>query len=152
MVEERAARPSLSFEEIKVPHLIETISYAGRPIWAPLKVTLFDISFNNPVWSWINNNYNVGVNPATNLVEINYFGSLNAFFKKDVNIFMLDGCGYAIEAWTYMNAYPSEIDFGGLDMAQGDVMRVDITMKYDRAYWEPCDPNIIALAQEYMFP
>ena len=54
MIWEKASRPSFSFKETEVNHLTETIYFAGRPDWKPLKVTLFDTMVKlNPVAEWI---------------------------------------------------------------------------------------------------
>jgi hypothetical protein len=146
LLEERSARPSVSYKEIQVDHLIETVYFAGRPDWKPIKITLLDIAKNNPVLSWFKCNYDV------QRTGINYFGGLAPNFKRNVQIFILDSCGYVLEAWNYMNAYPQDIDFGSTDMKNGEIMRVELTLRYDRAYWEACSPNLLAVASQYMPP
>lgn len=151
MVEEKSSRPNISFKEIEVPHLIETIYFAGRPDWKPLKVTLYDVANDNPAWDWVKANYAVDSN--NNQVSVQYKGSLaGSNFKRTIQIFMLDGCGNAIEAWTYMNAFPTDVEFGETDMTGNDVMKVNLTLRYDRAYWEKCDDQMNSLVQSYMFP
>ena len=151
MVEEKSSRPNISFKEIEVPHLIETIYFAGRPDWKPLKVTLYDVANDNPAWDWIKANYAVDSN--NNQISVQYKGSLaSSNFKRTIKIFMLDGCGNAIEAWTYMNAFPTDVEFGETDMTGNDVMKVNLTLRYDRAYWETCDDQMNSLVQSYMFP
>jgi hypothetical protein len=156
MVEEKSSRPNISFKEIEVPHLIETIYFAGRPDWKPLKVTLYDVANDNPAWDWVKANY--AVNSNNNQVSVQYKGSLTnvgaggSNFKRTIQIFMLDGCGSAIEAWTYMNAFPTDVEFGETDMTGNDVMKVNLTLRYDRAYWEKCDDQMNSLVQSYMFP
>ena len=173
LVEEKSARPNISFKEVEVPHLIETIYFAGRPDWKPLKVTLYDVSNGNPAWDWIRSLYGVyhiedfntgGRSPSNSNISVQYKGSLNATslaggsldesqtFKRTIQIFMLDGCGNAIESWTYMHAFPTDIEFGETDMSANDVMKVNLTLRYDRAYWEKCDDQMNSLVQSYMFP
>jgi len=155
MVEEKSSRPNISFKEIEVPHLIETIYFAGRPDWKPLKVTLYDVANDNPAWDWVKANYAVDSN--NNQVSVQYKGSLTnvgaggSNFKRTIQIFMLDGCGNAIEAWTYMNAFPTDVEFGETDMTGNDVMKVNLTLRYDRAYWESCSAEMNATVQSYMF-
>lgn len=161
LIEEKSARPNISFKEIEVPHLIETIYFAGRPDWKPLKVTLYDVANDNPAWDWVKANYSVYSNNGQ--VSVQYKGSLSNIsntlslqtssnFKRTIKIFMLDGCGNAIEAWTYMNAFPTDVEFGETDMTGNDVMKVNLTLRYDRAYWETCDDQMNSLVQSYMFP
>ena len=47
---------------------------------------------------------------------------------------MLDGCGKTIEVWVFENPYFQEVNWGELDMTVSDVVYVDITIRYDRAY------------------
>ncbi len=151
LLEEKAARPKVTYKEIEANHLIETIYFAGRPSWDTLKVTLYDVSQTNPVWSWVTSNY--FIRPANGgQVGVGYLGGASGNFKRNIQLFMLDGCGYAIEAWNYMNAYPVDVDWGDVDMKSSEAMRVNMTLRYDRAYWQKCDGNIINLARQYMIP
>ena len=152
LIEEKAARPKLSYKEIEVPHLVETINYAGRPQWETLRVTMYDVAQNSPAWGWITSNYYLR-RTSSNSGGIGYRGGASLGFKRNIQIFLLDGCGYALEGWEYINAYPVEVDFGSLDMGSNDVCRIDIVIRYDRAYWEPCTaPNILGLANAFMMP
>ena len=57
LLEEKSARPKLSYKEIEVNHVIETIRFAGRPEWDNLQVSLYDVAQSNPAWGWITSNY-----------------------------------------------------------------------------------------------
>jgi hypothetical protein len=50
----------------------------------------------------------------------------------------LDGQGDPLEQWCYYNAWPQEVEFGDFDMTSTDVMRVNLTLRYDRAEWKGC--------------
>jgi hypothetical protein len=152
LIEEKSARPKLGYKEIEVPHLIETIRYAGRPEWEPLNVTLYDVAQSNPAWAWITSNYYLRTT-SSNSATIGFLGGASLGFKRNVQIFMLDGCGYAIEGWTYINAYPIDVDWGDTDMQYSDAMRINMKLRYDRAYWEPCtNGNILGMANAFMIP
>jgi len=150
LIEEKSARPKLKFKEFDIPHLAETIWFADRPEWNPITVTLYDVAETNPAWEWITKIYNIRNEGGD--IKMNFYGSLYSNFKRNVKIFMLDGCGYAMEAWTYMNAFPTDIDFGEVDMGQNNAMKVTMTLRYDRAYWEKCTKEVIGLASSLMFP
>lgn len=152
LIEEKAARPVVSFKEFEVPHLMENIFYAGRPEWKPIQVTLYDVAATNPALNWVNAVYSVQKNAFRGQPGASYFGAIANKFKRDIQIFMLDGCGFALEAWNYMNAYPSSVDFGPTDMSSDQVMRVTMDIRYDRAYWEPCSRSLTRLASSYMIP
>jgi hypothetical protein len=142
----RSSRPSLSFKEMEVQHLNETIFYPSKPEWKPFPLSLYDIKtkdtkeykFNerlnrselidvkNPVISWIESIYNAKSG--------DWKPSVSSNFKRDCTLEMYDGCHNVIETWTFKNAWPQNIEFGELDMASSDVMTIDLTLRYDRAY------------------
>jgi hypothetical protein len=127
MPPERAARPSLSIKEIDAVHLNETIYYPGRPEWKPLQVTLFDVMRTNPIWDWLSKFYD----PNTGAYKISSNGIHN--LKKVARVYILDGQGNECERWLYYGAFPTEIEFGELDMTDPDMVKVTLTLRYDRA-------------------
>jgi hypothetical protein len=147
-----AGRPKLTFNDFQVNHLVEIITIPGRPVWNPITLTLYDIVANgkgstNPIYDWILTLYGTGRNTlrpsgATNTVK--YAGSSDNFpykfasgFKQPVAyIKMYDGCGNELERWTLENVWPSEVDFGELDMGTSEAAMITLTLKYDRAYLE----------------
>jgi hypothetical protein len=81
----------------------------------------------NPIWTnWIKPFYSpeIGI--------YNYV--LDAKYKKEATLTMLDGCGNKIESWRFENAYPEEINFDDLDMSSNDILNISLSLKYDRAY------------------
>jgi hypothetical protein len=147
MIWEKASRPSFSFKETEVNHLNETIYFAGRPDWKPLKVTLFDTMTKlNPVAEWISWVYGIYENKKRNYKTETYYGSQEFSripdparkFKRHVTVTSLDGQGNPLEQWFYYNAWPQEVEFGDFDMTSTDIMRVNLTLRYDRAEWYDC--------------
>lgn len=57
-------------------------------------------------------------------------------FKKEGKLELYDGCGEVIERWIFENMYIESADFGDLDHSDSGVVYVDLTIRYDRAYWE----------------
>lgn len=125
---DKSARPSLSFKEIEVQHLNETIYFAGKPEWKPINLTLFDLKKNNnPVFEWIKEQYN----PC----EGEWKAPAPDTFKKSVaRLEMYDGCGNVMETWLYENVWPQAIEWGELDMSNNEYVTVDLTLRYDRAF------------------
>lgn len=137
----KSQRPTISFKDLSFEHQSETIYMPGKAEWKPISLTLYDIGayslFNgacrkidNNVWRWINmfyraydSNYGFATNPNPQIS-----------FKKPAFITMLTGDGTVMEQWRLDNAWCQEVNFGELDMASSDVMTVDITLRYDRAY------------------
>ena len=122
----KAARPSLTFKELSMEHITETIYFPGKPEWKPIALTLFDLKKNqNPVLAWIAEIYDTQAASA-------YFPSADGF-KKDATLELYDGTGEIIEMWKLASAWPQDINFGDLDMSDSGVVMVDITLRYDRA-------------------
>lgn len=127
---QKAARPSYSFKELDVQHLSEQIYFPGKIDYKSMSVTLYDDTYKNepilnPVYNWILQFYN----PKTGI-----YRSSTGGFKKNATITMYDGCGVALESWTYENAWPQEVNFGEVDMGTNDIMKIDLTLRFDRAY------------------
>lgn len=130
---EKSSRPSISFKEMEVRHLIEDVYYPGKPEWKPITLTLYDLVLtNNPVFAWIQNAYNPPLG-TWNAPVIQTFNSANLFIKN-CYLKMYDGCGTLLETWTYEDAWPQAVNWGQLDMGGQGFMTVDVTLRYARAY------------------
>ena len=123
----KAARPSLSFKEIEVQHVNEIVYLPGKPDWKPINLVLYDIKKNkHPVLEWIKTIYN----PETGEYK------LDSKFKKKAKLELFDGCGKVIESWVFEEAWPNNIEWGDLDMSTSEIVVVDLTLRYSRAYIE----------------
>ena len=49
---------------------------------------------------------------------------------------MYDGCGEMLEKWIFENVWPNNIEWGELDMSDSQYVTIDLTLRYDRAYWQ----------------
>lgn len=127
----KAARPSLSFKEIEIQHITETIYYPGKPEWKPVTLTLYDLKTNalHPVFEWLIELYDPQNDSA-------YGPSCDGFKKPEATLELYDGCGEKIESWKFETVWPQAVEFGELDMASSDVITCDLTLRYDRAYIE----------------
>jgi hypothetical protein len=126
----KSARPSLAFKSMEAQHLHETIFFPGKPDWKPVTLTLFDIKKNkHPVMEWIKLMYEVDQSSVK-------FKYATDGFKKEGKLELYDGCGEIIERWIFENMYIENADFGELDYSDSSVDYVDLTIRYDRAYWE----------------
>lgn len=123
----KSARPSLSYRELQVEHLNETIYYPGKPEVKPVNLVLYDLKKNkHPVFAWLKKFYN----PCDGSI----YTPLDNNFIMNPTLELYDGCGTLIEMWTFENAWPQSVDFGELDMASGDILTCDISLRYARAY------------------
>jgi len=122
----KSARPSLSFKSLEAQHMQETIYFPAKGDWKPINLTLFDLKKNkNPVWEWIKLIY-----PAEDSI------GRGEDYKKDATLELYDGCGEVIEKWIFENVYIENAEFGDLDHGDASVIYMDITLRYDRAYFE----------------
>lgn len=137
---DKGARPSLSFKEIEVQHLNETVYFPGKPDWKPIQLTLFDLKTNyNPVFEWLSEQYDVcGGNDQSS--EAAYW-STPRNFKRDGKLKMFDGCGNVMEEWVFKNMWPNNIEWGDLDMSNSEYITVELTLRYDRAWVTDCIPT-----------
>ena len=136
----KAQRPNLSFKDIALEHLSETIHMPGKAEWKPIQLTVYDIAgyggdsgcklIENTVYKWIKSFYD----PQT--ANYSYACSLqpNVGFKRPCWLTLYDGTGNLIEQWQFDNAWCQDVNFGEMDMSNNDVMFIDMTLVYDRAY------------------
>lgn len=125
----KSGRPGLTFKEMDAQHMNETIYFPSKPEWKPINLSLYDIKkASNPVMNWIKKTYNVTSDGS-------YWTPSASGFKIDTCYLELyDGCGETIEQWVFKNVWPNSIEFGDLDMSTADVITIDLTLRYDRAY------------------
>lgn len=125
----KGARPGITFKEMEVQHLSETVYYPSKADWKPVSLTLYDIKrTSNPVFTWLQRCYN----PCTG----RFLPSVGNNFKLKGTLELYNGCGDILERWVYENIYPQSIEFGELEMSNAEVVTVDLTLRYDRAYIE----------------
>lgn len=126
----KSARPKLTFKEMEVQHVSETIYYPTKPEWQPLSLVLFDLKKNiNPIFDWLQKIYN----PCRDSGKM-WRNSGSVGFKKQGVLELYDGCGGILESWKYENIWPQSVDFGDLDMGNSDYVTAEITLRYDRAF------------------
>jgi hypothetical protein len=123
----KAARPSISFKEQNIEHLIETIARPMKPEWQPLDITLYDIQCNkNPMFTWLKKLYDP---------QLGLYKTSVSYIIPEADLELLSGCGDVMETWRYENLWAQKIEWGDLDMTSSDIVTVDVTFKYDRAYY-----------------
>jgi len=137
----KAARPNLELKEMEVRHVNETVFYPGRPEWKPLNITLYHIGpFNHdPIFDWIMTMYDPRPGVADQDVwkaPIEKSGSGQQLIQNRAILTMYDGCGEEVERWIYQHVWPQTVDWGMLDMTSSELVYIDVTLRYARAYLE----------------
>ena len=147
----KSARPSVDFKDMEVQHLSETIYFPGKAEWKPINLVIWDYPLGSgkphPVFEWVRRMYRPDranddvFNPSIEFntkVGKSTLGSTtfnNSRFKRTATLSMLSGCGDIIEKWIFENSYPQSVNFGDLDMGNGELLTAEISLRYDRAYW-----------------
>ena len=128
----KASRPKINFKEMQAEHMNETISYPSKPDWQPISISLYDKCLNtqNPIFTWLRQQYDPTPTGCSN-----WFPCIDKLsFKPCCFLMLLDGCGNIIEEWTLEHCYPQNIDWGELEMNNMEILTVDFTLRYDRAF------------------
>lgn len=140
----RGARPNLGWKEQELQHLTESITYPFKPEWKAIQLILYDtycpttfgIDVQNPIFEWIRSTDNFLQKGLyfVNETEATWTPIVDARFKRRGELSLYDGCGHEIEKWIFENCYPSDVQWGELDMEDSQLVTVEIQLKYDRAY------------------
>lgn len=122
-----AARPNLGFKEMIAKHVSEDVYYPAKPDWRPITLVLYDLKKGqHPVFQWIKEVYN----PQTGRFRPPNSGN----FIKEARVELYDGCGNRVESWNFEDVWPQVANFQTLEMASADIVTVDLTLRYVRAY------------------
>lgn len=135
----KGSRPGLQMKEYEFQHLHESIWYPLKASWKTFNLVLYDIRCNqNVIFDWLERIYN----PSASVDEIQFAPVLEPINGTDTykvpkcTLELYDGCGNVLETWYFENVYPSEINWGELDMDSADLVMCDLTIRYDRAYFQ----------------
>lgn len=140
----RAARPSLTFKEASVQHLNEEIFFPMKTEWKPINLILCDTGRSkHPIVEWLSKIYVINDSNNHKWYASNPGGQESAIkaagFKVTADLYLLDGCGNYMEYWVFEGAWPQAVDFGELDYGSNEIVTVNVTLRYDRAYWKKTD-------------
>ena len=124
-----AARPTLTSEVVELDHINVKRKIKGKSTWDDVSITLYDPivpSGAQMVMDWI----------RTSHESLTGRDGYAAFYKKDLNIFLLGPVGDKIEQWTLKGAWISQATFGELDWASNDPLSIELTLSIDYAILE----------------
>jgi len=135
----KAQRPNISFKEIALEHLTETIYMPGKVEFKPIQITLYDtynpaLNKENPIFKWIESYYYPEAAVYRFATQNPNAGQAADQFKKTAYLNMYDGSGCLVESWEFQNAWPQDINFNEVDYSSNDVMSIDLTLRYDRCF------------------
>ncbi len=119
-----AARPSITIDEVELPHINITKYSMGKVSYDEISLTLYDpISPSGAqiVMNWIR---------AHHEAETGRDG-YGAMYQKDVTILELGPVGDKISAWTLKKAWIKSANFGELDWGDATAQEITISLRYD---------------------
>ena len=121
-----AARPSYTFEETTLDWLNTKRYLAGKMSFNELAVELHDAiapSGAQQVMEWIRLAHE----------SVSGRGGYADFYKRDIQLKMLDPVGTVVELWDIKGAWAREVNFNELAMDSSETATISLTIRYDNA-------------------
>jgi len=119
-----ASRPNISIEEVEIPYLNHKRFIAGKASFETLTVTLHDPiapSGAQQVMEWV----------RTHFESVSGRAGYADFYKRDIQLKMLDPIGTVVELWDIKGGFLTAADFGSLDYGASDPSEISLTIRFD---------------------
>jgi len=119
-----AARPSYTTNETQIPFINSTRYLAGKTTFDTMSVTLHDPiapSGAQQVMEWV----------RTHFESVSGRAGYADFYKRDLQLKMLDPVGTVVELWDIKGAIITSANFGSLTYGSDDIMMIDLSLKID---------------------
>ncbi len=119
-----AARPNVQIEEQEIPYINSTRYIAGKGKWETLSVSLYDPiapSGAQQVMEWI----------RTHWESVSGRSGYADFYKRDIQLKMLDPMGTVVELWDIKGAFITNANFGDLDYNSTEPTDIQLTIRFD---------------------
>ena len=119
-----AARPQISTEEVAIPFINSTRYLAGKTTFGQMNVTLHDPiapSGAQQVMEWVRLHFE-SVSGRSGYAD---------FYKRDIQLKMLDPVGTVIELWDIKGAFIMEANFNDVSYEDGAPVEISLTLRYD---------------------
>lgn len=121
-----AARPTMSTEEVPLPFINSTRYLAGKTTFSTIPVTLHDPiapSGAQQIMEWIRLHFE----------SVSGRAGYADFYKRDIQLKLLDPVGTVIELWDIKGAFIMEANFGELTYEDGGPVEISLTLRFDNA-------------------
>ena len=119
-----ASRPNVSIEEIEIPYINHKRYVAGKASFETLSVTLHDPiapSGAQQVMEWV----------RTHFESVSGRAGYADFYKRDIQLKMLDPIGTVVELWDIKGGFLTAADFGSLDYGTSEPTEISLTIRFD---------------------
>ena len=122
-----AARPTYTTEEVTVNFINHTRYLAGKTTFGTMAVTLHDPiapSGAQQVMEWIRLTFE----------SVSGRGGYADFYKRDVQVKMLDPVGTVVQLWDIKGAFITEANFNDISYdSTADLAEISLTLRFDNA-------------------
>ena len=121
-----AARPTITTEEIAIPFINATRYVAGKTTFGTMAITLHDPiapSGAQQIMEWVRLHYE-SVSGRSGYAD---------FYKRDIQLKLLDPIGSTIELWDVKGAFITEANFGELSHEAAELAELSLTIRFDNA-------------------
>jgi len=119
-----AQRPQVTTEEVPIPFINSTRYLAGKTTFNAMNVTLHDPiapSGAQQVMEWIRLHFE-SVSGRSGYAD---------FYKRDIQLKMLDPVGTVIELWDIKGAFITDANFNEVTYEDGNPVEIALTLRYD---------------------
>ena len=120
-----AARPTVTTEPITLPFINSYRKLAGKTTFSSMNVTLYDPiapSGAQQVMEWIRTCYE----------SVSGRAGYADFYKRDIQIKLLDPVGTVVELWDIKGAFVNSANFGDLSYdGAADAQEIQLTIEFD---------------------
>lgn len=119
-----ASRPSITFNEVRIPHINKWRYEKGKGEYDPLNITLLDYvtpSSAQTVMEWLTFHSEM------------YTGrdGYPSFYRKTCTLETLGPTNDVVERWDYLNCFITSADFGQMDWETDQQVEINLTIRYD---------------------
>ena len=121
------ARPQFTITETTIPFINAKRYLAGRLTFSTMSVTLYDPiapSGAQQVMEWVRTEYE----------SVSGRAGYADFYKRDIQLKMLDPIGTVVELWDIKGAFITDANYNSLDYGNDDApVEIALTIRYDNA-------------------
>ena len=120
----KANRPTITLTDKKIDFINSYRRVSGKLEFGDLSVTIHDPiapSGAQQVMEWIRTHYE----------SVSGRAGYADFYKRDIQLNMLDPIGTVVELWDIKGCLLTNINFQTLDYNSDDVQMIDMTIKFD---------------------
>ena len=119
-----AARPTITTDDVAINWINSTRYVAGKTTFGELAVTLHDAiapSGAQQIMEWIRLVFE----------SVSGRGGFADFYKRDIQVKMLDPVGSVVQLWDIKGAWIKEATFGDLTHEGSDTAEITLSIRFD---------------------